>query len=362
MVQKRSTRTQFWKIKWLGKKDHTEGTRDDMKRLHDRSMMTLFCMGLVLGAISDLAFGEKRSADQVGNIEVKPPHVLARVTLLRAELERLRFYMGKPVDNRPELVVRNAAPREVFFQAMTLFKKANRLAFEITSETIAAPTPPNVMIQPAHVLSVVSTALERIRRIQNRLSMTTQLSEPPPDHTKTPTDVFQAIVHANRQLNILLSQKFSPSDVYQRVSLALSYAFRLRGQFSHARMPETPVFDAGKRPADVYRELLECFQLIQTIGQTSQIKMLDLTVNAAEIDHAEPSDVYDIASLLVSELTYLHRQVANAPPPYKVYPPELKFPAHVYQRAGLLKRLLMELQTMVERNPMWLKNQTIVSP
>jgi hypothetical protein len=66
------------------------------------------------------------------------------------------------------------------------------------------------------------------------------------------------------------------------------------------------------------------------------------------------SDVYDMATLVVSELSYLWSQLEDAPPPRPAYYPGRKFPSHAYQRAGLLERQLAELSALVDSNPRWL--------
>ncbi len=62
----------------------------------------------------------KRTSSQARTGQIAPADVFVRVALLRSELDLIRFEMGKPRDDRPELPVSDAAPREVFFQALTL--------------------------------------------------------------------------------------------------------------------------------------------------------------------------------------------------------------------------------------------------
>jgi hypothetical protein len=56
-----------------------------------------------------------------------------------------------------------------------------------------------------------------------------------------------------------------------------------------------------------------------------------------------PTDVSDLASLVAEELLDLHRMFPDARKPVRAYYPGRRFPAHVYQRAGLLERLLEDL-------------------
>ena len=65
-----------------------------------------------------------------GAAEIEPPDVYQSTMVIRGELERIREALDKPSDSRAEIDVRNALPREVFFQAMTLWVKADRLCKE----------------------------------------------------------------------------------------------------------------------------------------------------------------------------------------------------------------------------------------
>ena len=85
--------------------------------------------------------------------------------------------------------------------------------------------------------------------------------------------------------------------------------------------------------------------------------MLELRIDETQIQQAEPSDVYDVASLIVAELAYLHSKLTDAKSPREVYYVGRKFPSHVYQRAGILDRQLIELQRWVLENPDWLKGE-----
>jgi hypothetical protein len=82
-------------------------------------------------------------------------------------------------------------------------------------------------------------------------------------------------------------------------------------------------------------------------------------LNALTLDrHPETvtsSDVYDIASLIVSELSFLHSHLDGVLAPPDAYYAGRKFPSDVYQRAGLLEALLSDLQALVETSPAWLQ-------
>ncbi len=286
--------------------------------------------------------------------QIAPSDVYARVILLQQELELVRYEMGKPrrLEGRGRIAL--VAPREVYFQALTLFRKANRLSFEHTREIVDDLPRPDGEIEPADVLAVVENALDRIRRVKEELGISDTIAQEAPDPSKTSDDVILAIVRASQQLNLLLDQPFSPVEVYEQLTLAIGYAARLRAQFPGDRIPETPQFESGKVPIEVYRKLLDCFAIIRRIAEKSNLSMLRLEVDEGNLATAIPSDVYDVATLLVSELAYLWEQLDDVPPPRPAYYPGRRFPSHVYQRALLLERQLAEIDQLVDSRPGWL--------
>ncbi len=121
-------------------------------------------------------FESMSAQDGAGTIE--PPDVFARVALARKELERIRVKMGKPANTQLEIGVNDVALREVFFQALTLFRKADRLCFEQTRKRAALPKTPEGKIRPGHVFEVASAALGRIDRVKAKIGITEPGLEP----------------------------------------------------------------------------------------------------------------------------------------------------------------------------------------
>lgn len=279
--------------------------------------------------------------------------------MLRAELELIRVEMGRPSEARPAISVDNVSPREVLFQARALFRKTDRLCFEQTRERAEVPQLPSGAIESADVLAVVEAAHERLRRVKANLAIEASPPVASSSPDKTPTDIYRAIVQANRQTNLLLDRPFSPSDVYQEVTRAIAYASRLLAHFPGAtRIPSPPDFERGKRPADVYRRLASCFQRLHTVAAISGLEMLTFVDEGLGNETVSPSDVYDVATLVVSELAYFDSRLETGREPREVYFPGRKLPSHAFQRAGILERQLEELTVRVQEQPDWLGGRT----
>jgi len=290
---------------------------------------------------------------------ILPADVLARMLWLNEELETIRFEMGKPKDRRVTRLATDALAHEVYFQAITLFIKADRLALELTGSTGLRPRPVAPSdIRPYHTWVLITAALNRLVAIKNELGISEIVSENAHPSTTKPTEIAHLIVQANRQLNLMLQRSISPSDVFQQISWGIQYAKALLAQFpaaTHSAVP--PPFERGKQPSEVFLRLVQCFKHVEEIARLSGTAVLHLDAKAAKhaVDdfNIQPSDVYDLATLLVSDLTYLYGTLKDAPPIPSVPFPGRKFPSHVYQQAGVLLDLLRSLEQQVRANPNW---------
>lgn len=274
---------------------------------------------------------------------IEPPDCLVKAELFAAEMDLIRAEMGRPRDRRADLAVKGAAPREVYFEALALFRKADRFCFERTGEQAMLPLPPSPGdIQPMHVLAVIDGALTRLLTVKDRLGIKDKADAPARQDDKQPSDVLGAVARNNRQLNLLLDQPFSPSDVYQQMTLAVGYAGRLLSRLPGAKQPSLPAFERKKRPGDVYKRMWACLGTLRSIAQANGLTTLEADAPAWDVDQVMPSDCYDLASLVVSEVVYLASRAPDLPPPFpaEFYEVGHKLPAHVYQCVGLLEAQL----------------------
>lgn len=280
--------------------------------------------------------------------EITPAHVYQAVEQLSANINLIREVMGRPETTTDPWVVIDAQPRHVFYQALTLLRKANRLAEELDAAERAAPqTLLEEEIVPADVLGVVNLAGAQIDAVRGELGMSYGAETRDLDPTREPRDVLREIVQASRQLNFLLDRQFKPEDVYGRLELAATYvAGALTEDESTPVYGELPPFEPGKVPADVYRRVLECLELATVIGEKRGVSVLKLNLRR-ELRRRDivPADVYDLATTLLSELAYLtlvlNARDVEAPP---IERPRHVFPSHVYRMAGMLQDELARLE------------------
>ncbi len=288
-------------------------------------------------------------------VETQPPHVYARLQLLAAETELVRQEIGAPRDARPAVVVRGGEPRHNYFEALALNRKVQRLCFDLTGDEGVNPPPMSNRVEPADVFAVVDAAVHNMRRVKVQFQIPGQSVEPAPDERKTPSDVFSLVVGISRQVSLMLDTRPTPTAVYGQLVDAAGTASRLLASFPDAPQPTAPDFERGRTPADVHSRLVRCLDHLSRIltksGQTTL--EVDWKLEPGQI---APSDVYDVATLLVSELHYLETHFPRAPGSSAVleFHPGRKLPSHNYQLAGLLEAQVRQLERQVEAQPDWL--------
>ena len=275
---------------------------------------------------------------------ILPADVLARVELLRTNVELLRQFMGQPPPPAALLRVEGAQPWEVYSQALNLQLRANLLAFEqvrvVRSETI----PMRAVARPADVFDVVDAALAAVLLVKRDIGIETAVAEEIRPETTTPSEVFNATISAGSEINHLLRQRTSPSDVFQLMTAAVHSAAALHVTIPDGpNLPVEPVFEPNKMPADVYRRMQSCYELIREVAESFGLQTLSFEVTDNTAERVVPNDVSDLAALVVEELHHLHLNFPDAKTPGRSYYPGKRFPAHVYQRAGLLEKILRDL-------------------
>lgn len=280
-----------------------------------------------------------------------PADVLARATLVNAELEIVRQELGKPVFVAPLPTISNAAPRHVIFQAKTLHKRTSLLSLELTGTPPSDINIPTGTIKPFHVWHTVNQSLDILNVIKIQLHISDSATEVLADEDTQPSDVFMAIAQANRTVNQLLSTPVASSDVYQQITEAIHYSANLLGRYeAKIRIPAAPELVRKKQPIDVHKKLEECYTHLENIARAANLNILKVDTNTSLQHLTSPADVYDFTSLIIAELDFLYKQDPNAPNVRKSYFPGYKTPSQAYQRASILKAQLELLENYVNRD------------
>ena len=87
----------------------------------------------------------------------------------------------------------------------------------------------------------------------------------------------------------------------------------------------------------------KCYEMASLIANARGLNPLQLKVMDDLEANVTPNDVSDMAALLLEELKDIHARFPEAREAARAYYPGKRFPAHVYQRAGMLEAILQDL-------------------
>jgi hypothetical protein len=300
-----------------------------------------------------LAGAAQAASDSQTQQQTGPVNLLSEVRQIQSIIERIRQHIDTPQAGSLNIMVKNVSFHDLYFQAFTLFTKADRLAFEITRLSTQPPPLPERVQTAASVDNLLNGTRLALTRVINELHLSADIPDELPAGRATLAEIFHVIQGINRQLSLLLERRFTPADIYQEITLAVGYAARMLAAYPDVEIiPEEPPVESGKQISDVFMRLLNCLEIITRISKNVGIQMLEIDAPRIDPMRITTSDAYDLTIAIVARLDLLHKHFKLQKMPIPAFFPGHRFPADVYQRAGLLQEQLSRLMALIESRGM----------
>jgi len=281
---------------------------------------------------------------------ITPADVYVEVQRVGLQVMQLGKFMGIPEPEPLGINLSMATPHDVYFQAQALATKANRLSFEILRKTVGLQPFPGGVIKPDDVKHTIITALVTIIDVNKALGVQGNGRKIIFERDISPSDVFEKIMAINRHLSLLLERRFTPSDVYEVINFAIGYSVNLLTLYPETdRLPQKEKHQKNKQPVDVYNRLRKCLVIIERIYNEEDLGILDIDFSNLNENHISPSDVYDMAMLIVAQLNFLHKHYRIRRGLRDPFYPGRRFPSDVYQQVSVLEQQLVTLHSRTVR-------------
>lgn len=264
--------------------------------------------------------------------------VYQEVGVLMKEIEQVRQVLGIRMPRERAFELSNVEPRQVFFQAQTLFRKCNTLAREVAGiSREAAPRVPEGEIGPEHVMDVVRASRRQVAHVKQTLGIGEPAEQPRFERRRNAGDVMHDIIEAGYILNELTEEARDWPQIYDRVYQAVTY---LGGTLPEdQRYPELDAFECCKMPQAVYARLLQTMESLRPLAAKNNLQLIRVkSIKQAE-GGANPGTVYDLTTTLVSDIGELTLRLDGGDVSGPAYPrPARIYPSHVYQLASALEK------------------------
>ncbi len=274
---------------------------------------------------------------------IQIPQVHQEVGVVLKEIEQIRLVLGIQPPPERDFVLRDADPRQVFFQGQTLFRKCNTLAQEIAGISRQAPAAaPADNIALTDVQMVVRAAREQLDIVRAALDIDEAVAVPGVNNRSTAGDVMRDIIQAGYVLNELTIRQADWPSIYDRVVQMITY---VGGTLPEARrFPALPEYECCKMPEDVYQRLLQQMEGARPLAETVDLIFVRIESRKRPPNGASTGTVYDLTTTMLSDLGELTLRLEGEDIAAPSYPrPARIFPAHVYQLAAVLGEQLAML-------------------
>ncbi|MDC0535292.1 hypothetical protein OAO18_05695 [Francisellaceae bacterium] len=302
-----------------------------------------------------LSFGLNKAPDKDlinCNSEQIKTDISAQLNTLSYDLEEIRNAIGKKPARKNMLQAKNASSREIYFEAENLYKKLDRLSYEITGIYRNTPELDERKITICDVDELLNQSFSLIEPIKNRLNIVKESKQASRKNTVTKAEIFNQVLEINSQINNLSYQKTMPSDVFNQVTIAIRYLENVLVFLNISNdLAIKNISATDKTPENVYNEMLQTLQDIQSVYTDSGLTILDFQVQD-DMSNIMPDDVLNLAKITVAEVRYLATFLPNPIKP-KSYDFGYKTPSEVYQQVILLKLQLDALKKYAVQHPDW---------
>ncbi|MFI5343290.1 MAG: hypothetical protein ACHQUC_03620 [Chlamydiales bacterium] len=272
-------------------------------------------------------------------------------------MNQLTFAMGKKSKLHPQLIIENAQPRDVLLQSISIYNKANRLAFEYTRQT--NPEMSTTDVNQTHlenIWNVLHQTLLIFYRLQPILDIKQPIKIDMPRTPITLTEVSKLLIELNQQIDDMGWTQASPAETFGALTKAIYLAAALLADSPEPQeIPDAPAFERGKTPEQVYRRLLTIMNMINLISERQHIPSMSIRVENLQAENIHPSDVNDMTYFIIARLESFYYLAHKKNKEIEIYYHGWKLPSHIFQRAGILEIQVQHLFDTIKNHPAWLK-------
>jgi len=301
-------------------------------------MGRILSLALALGCFAFVLSGPALAAGNEAGLDGRAQEICQALERFQENVELLRQAMKGEKAPAKEFPAENPDYRDVYDIALTLYGKTDKLAYEKTATRGEFFSNVDVAaITPGDIAALVDNAGKRLAPVLAKYGLS-PAPLPPPDAATTATAVYRRAVAVNKQLNKLLDNKTTPADIYRQITWAINYSREILGLFPEASIPALPPLRQGKTPADIYTALIHIFRVVADISRTSGFSAIEIPYAVLDdVTQLTIDDVYDLATVVASQLAFLRSKLKNKSLLPGVYYPGPKTLDDDYQLAGQLK-------------------------
>lgn len=238
--------------------------------------------------------------DHVDDNDVTASHVYQATANLISEVVILRNAMN--IIGHPEKAAfrQHQTPIHAYAKSLELMQKTARIQKRLGMIPVEVGHIPVKTLALIDVYGVVQAIIEELRRIKRQLIVKDDIEFAPFVGGRTPSHVYENLLHASLLLDGLVGRSATPNDVYVQVLQVHEELSLVAAELDVSLDLEPPPVEQGKQPMAVAQQLLRAgYKLIDL---QTRLGMDASSVPNFTLENATSSDVLDATNFLLAEI------------------------------------------------------------
>ncbi len=284
---------------------------------------------------------------QAAIAEITAPEVHKAVSEMAAEIEQVRFIIGRPQIEYRKYEIYDTQPRHLYSVARSTFLRVNQLAGELAgAQRREIGPPPMEEITLEDAMDMVGQVRAQLQLVKRALAIDLPAPEQKLNRRADLNDALLVLGDAGRQMNVVIGRNIEWAAFYDQVALAMTY---VAGALPEGeRYPPLPPLEPGKSAPDIFVAIDRVRNVAARIAKEHEVAILRSSVpnertTLPKLTELEAYDLMTIALADLAELTLAMEAADVDPPPYAR--PQNLVGSHVHQ---LLSGLHRQLEMVAE--------------
>ena len=236
----------------------------------------------------------------VDDNDVTASHVYQATENLISEIEILRNAMN--IIGSPQKIGfrQHQTPIHAYAKSLEVMQKTARIQKRLGMIPVEVGHIPVKTLALIDVYGVVQVIIEELRRIKRQLIVKDDIEFAPFVGGRTPSHVYENLLHASLLLDGLVGRSTTPNDVYVQVLRVHEELSLVAAELDVSLDGEPPPVEHGKQPMAVAQQLLRAGYKLMDLQ--TRLGMDASNVPNFTLENATSSDVLDATNFLLAEI------------------------------------------------------------
>ena len=237
---------------------------------------------------------------QIGNNDITASHVYQATANLISEIVILRNAMN--VTDSPEKIAfrQHQTPIHAYAKSLEVMRKTARIQKRLGMIPVDVGYIPVKPLTLIDLYDAVKAIIEELRRIKRQMIVRHDIELAPFAGGRTPSHVYENLLHASLLLDGLVGRSTTPNDVYVQVLRVHDEMNLIAAELQVSLDADPPIVEHAKQPMAVAQQVVRA--AYKLVDLQTRLGMDASNVPNVTLANVTSSDVLDATNFLLAEV------------------------------------------------------------